>query len=69
MHVNDLYLLLDELAVDINIVCLPWVLSLLTCLVPLDYLHLVYLGFIKDGWPFFYKASLAIIIYHKKAMF
>ena len=65
---NDLYLLFDELAVDMNIVCLPWVLSLLTCLVPLNYLHLIYSGFISDSWNFFYKASLAIMIYHKEAM-
>lgn len=55
----------EELAVDLNIVCLPWVLSLLTSLVPLEYLHLVFLGFFEGGWPFFYRVCLAIMIYHK----
>jgi len=35
VYVNDLYELFNELGVDLNIVCLPWVLSLLTCVVPL----------------------------------
>jgi hypothetical protein len=33
--VNDLWGLFEEVGVDLNIVCLPWVLSLLTCMVPL----------------------------------
>lgn len=52
--------------VDLNVVCLPWVLSLLTCLVPLEHLHLIYTGFIQEGWSFFYRVCLGIIIYHKQ---
>lgn len=34
-HIHDLYEMFEELVVDLNVVCLPWVLSLLTSLVPL----------------------------------
>jgi hypothetical protein len=54
--------------VDLNIVCLPWVLSLLTCMVPLEQLHLIYDGFIREKWDFVYKVCLAIFIYHKDTL-
>lgn len=37
-------------------------------MVPLEQLHLVYDGFIKERWNFLYKACLAIFIYHKEAL-
>jgi hypothetical protein len=55
----------EEIDLDLNIICLPWVLSLLTCVVPLEQLHLIYDGFIDDQWNFIYKVCLAIFIYHK----
>jgi hypothetical protein len=66
--VHDLWALFEEVGVDLNIVLLPWVLSLLTCMVPLEQLHLVYDGFIKERWNFLYKACLAIFIYHKETL-
>ena len=44
---------------------LPWFISLLACLVPLDSLHLIYSGFIADKWQFIYRVSLALLIYLK----
>jgi hypothetical protein len=55
----------EEVGVDLNIICLPWILSLLTCVVPLEHLHLIYDGFIEEQWNFVYKIGLAIFIYHK----
>lgn len=43
-------------------------LSLMTVVVPLDSLHLVYEGFIKDGWNFIYRLGLAIFLYHKETL-
>ena len=34
-------------------------------LVPLNYLHFIYNGFIRDKWDFIYRIALAIFIYHK----
>jgi hypothetical protein len=31
-------------------------------------LHLIYTGFICEGWNFFYKVCLAIILYHKETL-
>jgi hypothetical protein len=45
--VRDLADLFSDLEVDLNVICLPWVLSLLTCVVPLEHLHMIYEGFIK----------------------
>lgn len=48
--------------------CLPWVLSLMTGIVKLDYSHLVYDGFIKEKWMFIYKLCLSIFIYFKEEL-
>lgn len=48
-----------------RVVLFPWVLSLLCVVVPLDYLHLVYMGFVRQGWKFIYKTILSVFIYHK----
>ena len=37
-------------------------------MVPLEHLHLLYDGFIRERWTFIYKACLAIFIYHKDAI-
>lgn len=46
-------------------ICLPWVLSLLTSIVPLDSIHLIYDGFIKEKWNFIYRVCLSIFVYFK----
>lgn len=48
-----------------HMICLPWILSLLTSIVPLDSLHLVYSGFIKEKWNFIYRVCLSIFVYFK----
>ena len=40
----------------------------MTVVVPLDCLHLIYNGFIKDGWDFIYRVGLAIFLYHKEEL-
>lgn len=59
---------MTELGVDLKVICFPWMLSLMTVVVPLDSLHLVYEGFIKDGWNFIYRLGLAIFLYHKETL-
>lgn len=65
---RDLAEVFSELEVDLNVVCLPWVLSLLSCVVPLDHLHLVYEGFIRERWQFVYRVVLSIFLYHKPTL-
>lgn len=48
-----------------RVVLFPWVLSLLCVVVPLDYLRLIYVGFVRHGWKFIYKVILSVFIYHK----
>jgi hypothetical protein len=66
MHLSDVYEILEEIGLDLQIICLPWILSLLTCIVPLEQLHLVYDGLIIEKWRFIYKVCLSIFIYHKE---
>ena len=47
-------------------VCLPWIISLLSSIVPLEHVHFIYAGFIKDKWNFIYKVSLSIFVYFKE---
>jgi hypothetical protein len=54
--------------IDLSMICLPWIISLLSSIVPLDQLHLVYYGFIRDRWNFIYRSSLSIFIYFKQAI-
>ena len=49
-------------------VVFPWVLSLLCVLVPLDYIHLVYVGFMREKWEFIYKVAVSVFVYHKEAL-
>ena len=48
-----------------DMLCLPWFISLLACLVPLESLHLIYAGFIVDKWQFIYRMALALLVYLK----
>lgn len=57
-----------ELSVDLRVICLPWVISLMTSVVPLEQLHLIYLGYIKNKWSFIYKVVLALLVYHKEVI-
>ena len=40
----------------------------MTVVVPLNSLHLVYNGFIAEGWNFIYRLGLAVFLYHKEAL-
>ena len=62
---QDLFQHLVGLGIDLKIVCFPWMISVMTVVVPLDSLHFIYNGFIKDGWSFIYRVALAIFLYHK----
>lgn len=48
-----------------RVILFSWILSLLCVVVPLDFLHLVYVGFVKENWKFIYKTVLAVFVYHK----
>jgi hypothetical protein len=48
-----------------RVILFPWVLSLLCVIVPLDYIHLVYMGFVRNGWQFIYKTVLSVFVYYK----
>jgi hypothetical protein len=49
-------------------ICLPWVISLLTSIVPLEYSHLIFYGFIKERWNFIYRTCLSLFIYFKDSI-
>ena len=41
----------------------------MTVVVPLDYIHLIYEGFIKhQGWKFIYKFVLSVFLYNKEKL-
>ena len=40
-------------------------LSLMSVVVPIDYLAPVFDAFMREGWPFMYRMGLAIFLYHK----
>lgn len=65
LNILDLYEHLTELGVDFRVICFPWILSLMSVVVPLDSLHLVYEGYLKEGWSFIYRLGLAVFLYHK----
>lgn len=57
------------MGVQIDVVVFPWILSLLSSIVPLDYLHLIYIGFIQyDGWVFIYRMVVSLLVYHKEKL-
>lgn len=43
-------------------------LSLMSVVVPLNHLHLVYNGFIEEGWSFIHRLGLSILLYHKEPL-
>lgn len=67
-YIVDLHRHLEKLEVELRLVIFPWILSLLSVLVPLEYMHLVYGGFMRDGWGFVYKVILAVFLYHKEGL-
>lgn len=64
-HLFDVYVHLGSLEIELHMICLPWILSLLTSIVPLDAIHLIYYGFIKGKWNFIYQVCLSIFAYFK----
>ena len=64
-YIVDLHRHLEELGVELKLIIFPWVLSLLSVLVPLEYIHLVYVGYMKEGWNFIYRVVLAVFLYNK----
>lgn len=65
-HIFDVYMALGNLEIELHMICLPWVLSLLTSIVPLDSIHLIYEGFMKDKWNFIYRVCLSVFVYFKE---
>jgi hypothetical protein len=65
-HIFDVYMVLGNLEIELHMICLPWVLSLLTSIVPLDSIHLIYEGFMKDKWNFIYRVCLSVFVYFKE---
>lgn len=66
LQIFDVFMVLGNLEIDLHMICLPWILSLLTSIVPLDSIHLVYDGFMKEKWNFIYRVCLSIFVYFKE---
>ena len=48
--------------VEIHIIIVEWVFSLFSSVIPIEIQIEFYFGFFADGWEFFYKMCIAIIM-------
>jgi len=58
----DIYKTLNRKNVNLQICMVEWIFSLFSSLIPLEIQLNFYEGFFAEGWSFFYKMSIAIML-------
>ena len=59
---NQVYNHLISKDIEIHIIIVEWVFSLFSSVIPIELQIEFYFGFFADGWEFFYKMCIAIIL-------
>jgi len=59
---NTLYKFLIRKGVEIEIIIVEWVFSLFSSVIPIELQMQFYFGFFAEGWNFFYKMCISVIL-------
>lgn len=59
---NNLYKALIQKGVEIEIIIVEWVFSLFSSVIPINLQIQFYFGFFAEGWNFFYKMCISVIL-------
>ena len=59
---NTLYKCLIQKGVEIEIIIVEWVFSLFSSVIPIELQMQFYFGFFAEGWSFFYKMCISVIL-------
>lgn len=59
---DSLYKCLIKKGVEIDIIIVEWVFSLFSSVIPIELQMQFYFGFFAEGWSFFYKMCICVIL-------
>ena len=64
LKLNEAYFIFKNNNIQLKIIIVEWIFSLFSSIIPLEVQINFYEGFFAEGWDFFYKMCLSIMIYY-----